>query len=99
MQNFSAWLKTHSCKCSDFKNSNFSLNFTNGKMKKKKQIRYAQGQAVTYVPNHATGPDDPICEHGEVSTVKDNPDGTQQVWVKYTGSTGQLTPTKNLIPS
>lgn len=55
------------------------------------------GDPVTYIPNHAKDASDPICEKGHVTSVVDNGDGTQKVWVRYSGSTGQLTPTKNIV--
>lgn len=59
-------------------------------------IGYAPGDKVLYVPNHATGPEDSICERGVVSSVEGEI-GSQKVWVKYgSGDTGQLTPVKNL---
>lgn len=57
------------------------------------------GQTVKYVPNHAKGPDDPICEIGRVSSVAETNEGTQKVWVVFNGATGQLTPVKNLVPA
>lgn len=62
--------------------------------------KFYEGQSVTYVPNHANGDiAHKDCEHGVVSSVQDQPDGTQKVWVRYSafGGTGQLTPTKNLV--
>jgi len=61
------------------------------------KVIFQVGDPVTYVPNHAKNASDPICERGHVSSVENNEDGTQKVWVIYSGSTGQLTPTKNLI--
>ena len=60
-------------------------------------IGFYQGDRVKYVPNHAKGPTDSVCETGVVSLVE-GPIGKQKVWVKYgTGDTGQLTPVKNLV--
>ena len=56
--------------------------------------RFTPGQPVTYIAYEGAEP-----EHGQVSSVRDLPNGTQRVWVKYnknTGSTGQLTPTDKL---
>jgi len=57
------------------------------------------GDRVAYVPNHANGDiNHPDTQKGTVSTVERKEDGTQKVWVRYTeGSTGVLTPTKNLV--
>ena len=47
---------------------------------------------VTYISHEGATP-----EHGIVSTVETEEDGTQKVWVRYTsGSTGALTPTNKL---
>lgn len=53
-----------------------------------------EGDEVLYVPNHANGDrSHPDCEKGTVSKVEGD-----KVWVRYTeGSTGALTPVKNLI--
>ena len=63
--------------------------------------KFKPGQQVIYIPNHVAGErEHPDCEQGIVSTVETNEDGTQKVWVRYsTGTTGALTPTKNLVPA
>ena len=60
--------------------------------------RFNEGDGVTYVPDHANGDmTHPACEHGVGSSVGWYDDGTEKVWVRYTtGSTGALTPVKNL---
>lgn len=50
------------------------------------------GQSVTYISHPGARP-----EHGRVSTVKEQEDGTQKVWVKYgMNTTGALSPTDKL---
>ena len=62
-------------------------------------MKFEIGQSVTYVPNHAKDRNDSVCRSGIVSSVENLPDGSQKVWVRYShGSTGALTPTKNLVP-
>lgn len=61
--------------------------------------KYAVGQNVLFIPDHAGGDHShPSCEKGVVSKVEELPGIGQRVWVRYTtGDTGALTPTKNLV--
>lgn len=58
--------------------------------------KFKVGDWVTYIPNHADPNDTSFHERGIVTSVKDNEDGTQKVWVRYKGLGGELTPTENL---
>lgn len=54
--------------------------------------KFEPGDNVTYIAYEGAKP-----EHGVVSSVVNNPDGTQKVYVRYNmGSTGALTPTNKL---
>lgn len=58
---------------------------------------FTEGDQVIFIPDHSTGPDDTVNEWGIVSKVEGS-GNTTKVWVRYsTGSTGALTPVKNLV--
>lgn len=69
-------------------------------MKKKifdRSDQFTEGDLVIYIPNHSTGLNDPANERGIVSKVEGSGIDAK-VWVRYsTGSTGALTPLKNLV--
>lgn len=52
---------------------------------------FKPGDNVTYTAYHGATP-----EKGVVSSVKNNSDGTQNVWVRFKGPTGELTPVSKL---
>lgn len=62
------------------------------------QPTFKEGDQVLFIPNHANGDrEHPACERGVVSTVKVERDQVK-IWVRYSsGSTGALTPIKNLV--
>ena len=53
--------------------------------------KFEVNQKVTYIGYVGAPP-----EHGVVSSIIENPDGSQKVWVKFKGPTGELTPTDKL---
>lgn len=59
--------------------------------------QFSEGDQVIYCPDHSTGLNDPVNERGVVSKVEGSGIDAK-VWVRYsTGSTGALTPLKNLV--
>lgn len=61
-------------------------------------VKFEVGDAVLYVPDHANGNEDhPDCERGVVSSIRENGNGTQLIWVRFKGPDGESTPAKNLI--